>query len=344
LADNQISLPAGKLPPDLLASVLSRVSTNDPRVIVGPRIGTDAAAIDMGSSILIVKSDPITFATADAGWYLVNVNANDIACMGGTPKWLLVTALLPEKLTTRRLVEDIFRSLEDACGAIGVSLVGGHTEVTLGLDRPILVGNMLGETTAAELIDPVNAEAGDVILLCKGVAIEGTALLANESPADHLQNVDESVVSRSKGFLKDPGISVVEAASILRRSGVQVHALHDPTEGGIATALAELVSAAGLGASVDLDRILVYPETRMLCGALNLDPLGLIASGALLAVVPKDDADRAIQSLADKDISCSAIGHMTPVEGGLVAHSGGRITPMPTFEVDEIARFFASLD
>jgi hydrogenase expression/formation protein HypE len=343
LVRNADTLPAGKLPADLLSNVLSRISRDDPRVLVGPRVGTDAAAIDMGSSILIVKSDPITFATADSGWYLVNVNANDIACMGGTPKWLLVTALLPEKSTTQTLVEDLFRSIEDACSAIGVTLVGGHTEITIGLDRPILVGNMLGETTRADLINPADAETGDIILLCKGVAIEGTALLARESPASCLRAVDQSVIDRSAGFLRDPGISVVEAARALQQGGVEIHALHDPTEGGIATALAELVAAAGLGAEVDLDKILIYPETLALCGALDLDPLGLIASGALLALVSASDAERAVQALADANISCTAIGTMTAEQDGLVAFSAGQVVPMPEFEVDEIARFFASV-
>jgi hydrogenase expression/formation protein HypE len=311
-------------------------------VLVGPRVGTDAAAIDMGSSILVVKSDPITFATDDAGWYLVNVNANDIACMGATPKWLLVTALLPEKSTTRDLVMELFQSLEEACGAIGVTLVGGHTEITLGIDRPILIGNMLGETTIDELINPARSEIGDVILLCKGVAIEGTALLARESSVDSLRDVDRSVLERSARFLRDPGISVVAAASALRNSGAAIHALHDPTEGGIATAIVELAAAANLGAKIYLDNILVYPETLALCSSLGLDPFGLIASGALLAVVPEGDVETAIQSLSALDISCTAIGKMTAEHEGLVAHSNGRIVPMPEFEVDEIARFFAS--
>src|SRR5215207_8169045 len=142
-----VPLPPGKLPGDLLAAMLARYVKPDPRVLVGPGVGRDAAAIAVGDRAIVVKTDPITFATADAGWYLVNVNANDIACMGATPKWLLATALFPERTTTPELVEQSFASLARAANELGIALVGGHTEITLGLDRLILVGQLIGEAT-----------------------------------------------------------------------------------------------------------------------------------------------------------------------------------------------------
>src|SRR5688500_16531246 len=93
------SLPLGKLPADLLARLLGGLPRNDPRVIVPARPGVDAAAVEIGGRALIMTSDPITFPTERAGWYAVNVNANDIAVMGGDPRWLLVTVLLPEGTT-----------------------------------------------------------------------------------------------------------------------------------------------------------------------------------------------------------------------------------------------------
>ena len=94
------ALPIGKLPADLLRSLLARAPQGDPRILLGPRIGVDCAVLDFGERLLVLKSDPITFATADIGWYLVQVNANDIATTGATPRWLLVTLLLPEGATT----------------------------------------------------------------------------------------------------------------------------------------------------------------------------------------------------------------------------------------------------
>ena len=321
--------------------MLTRQKMGDPRVIIGPRVGTDAAAIDMGDSVLVVKTDPITFAINDAGWYLVNVNANDIACMGAEPKWLLVTALLPEKHTTEALVEEIFESLEKASSAIGVTLVGGHTEITIGLNRPILVGHMLGETTREQLLDIRSAQPDDAILLCKGIAIEGTALLVRGGSDERLSIIDPNLLQRAAQFLTDPGISVVSAARTLTGSGATVRGMHDPTEGGLASALRELSAAAGLSAKIDRDAITVYPETSAVCEALNLDPLGLISSGALLAVINPQGVALATAALTEAGIPCVQIGSFTVPGNDVSFQTADGSFPLPEFAVDEIARYFA---
>jgi hydrogenase maturation factor len=341
LGNREPILPAGKLPAALLERLLTRRQTDDPRVIIGPRVGTDAAAIDMGDRVLVVKTDPITFPAGDPGWYLVHVNANDIACMGADPKWLLVTALLPERNTTPSLVTDIFESLEKAASGIGVSLVGGHTEITIGLDRPILIGCMLGETTRDRLIDTHSAKPGDAILLCKGIAIEGTSLLAREGSDKRLSDLDTEVLHRAAGFLTDPGISVVQAARTLASSGALVRGMHDPTEGGLASALRELAASAGLAAEIDPDAIPIYPETAAICARLGLDPMGLISSGALLAVVDPQHVGFATQALEAAGISCVRIGSFTSDEGSDVFFkTEDGLMPLPEFAVDEIARYF----
>ncbi len=341
MANSEPILPAGKLPAELLGRLLSRQKMSDPRVIIGPRVGTDAAAIDMGDSVLVVKTDPITFATNNAGWYLVNVNANDIACMGAKPKWFLVTALLPEKHTTEAMVAEIFESLESASSAIGVTLVGGHTEITIGLDRPILVGHMLGETTHDQLLDVRSSHPGDAILLCKGIAIEGTALLAREGSDECLSNIDPQLLQRASQFLTEPGISVVSAARILTGSSAAVRGMHDPTEGGLASALRELSAAAGLSAGIHRDAIMIYPETIAVCEALDIDPMGLISSGALLAVIDPQDAPLAITALAQAGIPCVQIGSFTIPGNDVAYHTAEGSSAMPEFAVDEIARYFA---
>ncbi len=128
----------------------------------------------------MLKSDPITFATDDIGWYAVQINANDIATTGSTPRWMLATLLLPENQTSPDLVEHIFKQINQAAGALGISLIGGHTEITYDLNRPILMGTLLGEVERSKLIVPSGAQPGDQLLLTKGVPIEATALLARE--------------------------------------------------------------------------------------------------------------------------------------------------------------------
>ena len=171
-------LPLGKLPPTLLAQLLAQAPIFDDRVLLKPGIGLDCAVIELGDTLLVFKSDPITFATDEIGWYLVQVNSNDIATMGATPRWLLVTMLLPEGKTTADLANKINQQLVAACQEKGISLIGGHTEVTYGLDRPILVGTLIGEVTRERLVTPQGINVGDHILLTKGIPIEATAILS----------------------------------------------------------------------------------------------------------------------------------------------------------------------
>jgi len=333
------SLPVGKLPPDLLQSLLARYAGRDERLVVGPRIGEDAAVLDMGQRYLVVKSDPVTFATDEIGWYVVTINANDVATMGATPRWFLLTLLLPEGQADRAMVEHISAQVDAACRALGVVLCGGHTEITAGLDRPIAVGLMLGEVERGELVQTAGARPGDDVLLTKGIAIEGTALLAREREAELTARLGAEVVARSRRLLHEPGISVVRDAEIVRRAG-SPDAMHDPTEGGLATGLWELAQAASCGLVIDLARVVQLPETVAVCRALGLDPLGLLASGSLLVAAPPADAARMVTALTVAGIGGQVIGHV--VDGPPVVHvqAESGLVPLRTFPRDELARLF----
>ena len=337
-------LPAGKLPPDLLAE-LFRTLGNDPSVIIGPGIGRDAAAVRVDQQMLVFKTDPITFATDEIGWYAAHVNANDLACLGAAPRWALATLLLPEGATTSELVMQVFGDLTEGCDIVGATIIGGHSEITSGLQRPILALTMIGITDDDRIIDPRRARPGDAVLLARGIAIEGTALIARELPDALIPHLASDVVERCQRFLHDPGISIVPAANVLREAlGPRIHALHDPTEGGLATGLRELAVAAGCGMIIDRQRVTVYPETALICDVLGLDPLGLIASGALLAVVAPDAAADGLDALRRAGIPAEQIGRLVPDPGTVTMHDGDAVHPLPTFAVDEIARLFQSDD
>lgn len=334
-------LPVGKLPMDLLHSLLERFGGHDERVIVGPRVGEDAAVIDMGDRYLVVKSDPITFATDDIGWYVVHINANDLAMMGATPRWLLVTLLLPEGRTDRPLVEGIFAQTSQACRSLGVTLVGGHTEITYGLERPIAVGVLLGEVDRQDLVRSSNVQPGDHLLLSKGIAIEGTAVLARELGAQLAERVGEDLVARARRFLQEPGISVLRDVQAVRQVGLP-HAMHDPTEGGLATGLWELAWASDKRLVIDRDQVPVFPETQAICDALELDPLGLLASGALLAAVPPDLSAAMVRALASQGIPARVIGRAEEGPASVFVETAAGLEPLPTFERDELAHLFES--
>ena len=330
-------LPLGKLPPEILARLLGRIPAGE-RVVVGSRPGVDAAVLDMGDRYLIATTDPITFVAARIGWYAVHVNANDIAVMGGTPRWLLATVLLPSA-GDAHLAETLHDQMLAACADLGVALVGGHTEVTQGLDRPIVVGTMLGEAAQDRLVTSAGACPGDRILITKGVAVEGTAALAGEAAAAlRAGGMDEPVLTRAAAFLERPGISVVADARALCAAG-RPHAMHDATEGGLATALRELAEASGVGLRVDQSRIPVLPETRAVCDALGLDPLGLLASGCLIAAVAPADEAAALRALAAAGVAAAVIGEAVPAPDGLTLLSATGARPWPVFARDELARY-----
>jgi hydrogenase maturation factor len=333
-------LPTGKLPADLLQAVLDKHARHDPRVFVGPRVGEDAAVIDLGDRYLVASSDPITFATDELGWYALHVNANDIAVRGTRPRWFLATLLLPAGATDEETVRTLFGQLAEACEELEVALVGGHTEITRGIDRPIIAGTMLGEVAKDRLVTTGGARVGDAIVLTKGVPLEGAALLAREKAAEALaRGVRPAIVRKAKAFLRTPGISILPEAEIACELA-SVHAMHDPTEGGVATALHELAAAAGVGLRIDHDRITVLPEGRALCEAFGLDPLGTLASGSLLMTLGAAEAGIVIHALAREQIDSHFIGQVVPREQGVTLVEGTRQWPLPTFPRDEIARLF----
>lgn len=340
----QPSYPLGKLPQEHLARLFSRHATSNRRVVMGPGIGHDAAVIsfcddtDGPDRYLVAKTDPITFASQEIGWYAVHVNANDVACTGAKPQWFLVTLLLPQEATDEALVDQIFDQIATTCHQLDVALVGGHTEITHGFARPVVVGFMLGEVEIDRFIRPDGAQPGDVLLLTKGVAVEGTAIIAREK-GPYLAAIDPALIDRSRDFLYDPGISVVEDATVAAAAG-EVHAMHDPTEGGVATGLWEMAEAAQVGLIVEEHAIPVFDETRALCQALDLNPLGLIASGALLLAVAPRSADDVCSALEAADIRVARIGRVVDRSRGCLLRRGEQEHPLPHFERDEIARLF----
>ena len=334
-------MEVGKFPASLLERILAKVDISDPRVVVGPRVGEDTAVLQTSGSLLVAKSDPVTFATDQIGWYAVQVNANDVACTGGTPKWFLATLLVPERFTEDE-AEAVFDQILEACRSIDVSLVGGHSEVTYGIDRPIIMGTMLGEVEQDKLILTGGAQEGDSIVVTKGIAIEGTALLAREKASQLLQaGMSQEEIDKAASLLSVPGISVLYDARVACASS-QVHSMHDVTEGGLVTGLREVAKASGLGLAIEESSVPILSECQEVCEALGLDPLGLLASGALLITLPTADVPGLLTSLEGEGINGFEIGTMIEAAEGLQMVEFHGETPLPEFSRDELARYMSS--
>ena len=339
-------LGIGKLPVEILSNLLDQIPISDPSIILGPGIGLDCSVIDVGSTLLVLKTDPITFTSENIGWYAVNINANDIATTAALPRWMLAVLLLPGSSATTDLVEKILHQILHACEEIGVTLVGGHTEITHGIDHPLLIGTMIGEVTKDKLITPQGALPEDRLLLTKGVPIEAVSILAQEFESKLSDVIDKESIAQAKEYIYHPGISVLRDAQIALKAG-DIHAMHDPTEGGLLAALWELSDASGESLLIDIESVPVSDLAHKICRTLGIDPLAAIASGALLLAAHPNDANRIQKALHAASIPCEDIGKIagnfeteTGMHRGVYTQTDNGLKKLPRPIRDDITRLF----
>ena len=296
----------GKLPPEDLKRFLSQIYAPKPGILVGPEVGEDYAAFEVDGQAVVVHSDPITGAGENAGWLSVHVACNDVATSGAEPRWLIVTLLARAGTSIERLSE-LANQIRSAADEVGASVIGGHTEITPWLDRDIIVTTAMGVVRADKLIRSSGAKPGDLAVMTKTAAIEGTAVLAADLYDKLSMKLPRTLLERAKGLIRR--ISVVPEAKISAEHGV--HAMHDPTEGGIAAGLQEVAMASGVGVVAREEDIPLLEETKEICKALGVDPLKLISSGTLLIACPPESVDGLLGALREAGIGASVIGEFT---------------------------------
>jgi hydrogenase maturation factor/phosphoglycolate phosphatase-like HAD superfamily hydrolase len=333
-----IPLGPGKLPNDLLEQYLSELRVRDPSVLIHPGVGEDVAAVRVQQEqVLVLKSDPITFACDAMGQYAVSVNANDIATCGAVPRWFLATLLFPPG-TSPSQVRQVMAELGQVCFRLEISLCGGHTEITDAVRRPVVSGMMVGTVRHGDLIEKKNMRKGDTVLMTKQVAVEGLSIIARDfQPLLSEKGISNGEIDAAQKMLD--WISILpEARLAKRREGVS--AMHDVTEGGLATALAELSSAGGRKIAVDMELISIPELTRRVCGAVGIDPLGLIGSGSLLICCRPEHAGRLCGNIRSQGIAVTPIGRVLDRGRGVEAFKNGRPAPWPSFAVDEMTKLY----
>jgi hydrogenase maturation factor len=330
------AIPAGKLPAELLGRLLGGLGPAPPDVLLGPAVGEDACAIDIGPGALVAAADPITFSGSEVGRAAVIVNANDVAVMGARPRWFLATVLLPEG-TSEHEVESLFDEMRRALDQVGAHLVGGHTEVTSAVRRPVIAGSMLGVAAGGRVVASAGASPGDAIVQIGPVPVEGAAILARLA-SGRGAGVGPTVLRAAAAATDDPGLSVVEAA--LDAAELGASAMHDLTEGGLAGGLWELAVAARVALHVDRDAVAWFGPGLELCRALGADPWATLASGSLLAAFRQTDARHAIERLSLNGHRASVIA--VAGSGLGVYDRAGR--PMERPGRDEVARLQAAAE
>lgn len=300
-----MKLPPGKIPVDLLKEIVFKnLGAERSEVILGPTAGIDGAVLDVGSKNAVVSMDPITGAVERIGWESININANDVATFGVEPAFFFSCLMLPEGADSK-IVETISSQMHKAAKELGIAIVGGHCESTPGLANPIVVGCVMGLTEKGRYVTAAGSKPGDKLILTKSAGIEGTAILATDREEQLKKVFTPAILENAKGFYSQ--ISVVKDALTAYKAG-GVHAMHDPTEGGVLNGIHEMADAAGLGIQVFEGKISVEPETAKICRYYEIDPLQLISSGALLIAADPQAADRVVEALCGQHIYADIIG------------------------------------
>jgi len=312
----------GKVPPEILQKIVfEKLGVRDPDVLLGPKLGEDAAVIRIGGQVIIAATDPITGAVADVGWLAVHVNANDIATFGVAPRWFLASIILPSSSTTDQL-QSIMKQIDGACKTLGIAVAGGHSEITEGIDRPIIAGFMMGIADDGNYVTSSSAKPGDSIIVTKTVGLEGTSILAKEGEAYLAGKIPSTTIVHAQQLRNQ--ISVVAEGLAAFETGY-VTAMHDPTEGGFSNGLHELCDASNVGFEIYSDAIPVDPSTHIICSELDISPLDLISSGSMIICCKNEHVNEIVNTIRTRGIEVTVIGTIVenPKRRILVTESDG---------------------
>ncbi|MFW9868649.1 MAG: AIR synthase family protein [Candidatus Thorarchaeota archaeon] len=319
----------GKVPPEILQKIVfSKLGSTDSDVILGPKLGEDAAVIRIGNKVIITATDPITGSVSDVGWLAVHINANDIATFGVKPRWFLASIILPKDYTSDQL-QQIMQQIDEACNILGIAVAGGHSEVTEGIDRPIVAGFMIGVSDYGEYTTSSGAKPGDSIIVTKTIAIEGTAILATEGEEYLARRIGATTIEHAKRLRSQ--ISVVAEGIAAFETGF-VTAMHDPTEGGLSGGLHEICDASNVGFEIYSDAIPLDDSTVEICNALEISPMELISSGCMIICCNDKNVNEVVNTIHSRGITARVIGKIVenPEKRILVTDSDGIALKRPT--------------
>lgn len=327
-------LKAGKLDSKLLESIVFKnITYQRPEVITRPGIGEDCAVVDFGEYECILSTDPITGASDEIGSLAVHISCNDIASNGVAPLGIMLTVLLPVG-TTEAEIEKIMRQAGETAKELEVEIIGGHTEITPAVVKPVIISTALGRAKKGASPEAGKIQPGDLMLITKEAGLEGAGIIASDhqerlkgvlSPAEWQEAV--AMLSR---------VSVVKEGVIAGQVGAV--AMHDITEGGVLGAVWEMCEIASVGGEVWLKDIPVSPVTQKICRHFDLDWLRLISSGCMLIILRPNKRAEMEKALKEANIPVSCIGEIKPRQAGVYLVADGERTPITPPDSDELYR------
>ena len=299
-------MKVGKVPEAVLKrSVLKQIRTSRPEVLLGASVGEDCAAVALQEDeMFVLSTDPITGTVKDIGHLAIQITLNDLASAGAEPIGVMLTFLLPEKISEAKL-RAMMEQAEAAAHAANVQIMGGHTEVTRVVNQPVVSVVGVGKAKRGRLISTAGARPGMDVIVTKWIGLEGTSIIAKEREEELLNRYPQALVDAAKNF--DSYLSVLPEAAVAVESGVS--AMHDVTEGGIFGALWEMAESAGVGLEIDLKKIPIRQETVEVCEFFDINPYELISSGSMLMAA--SDGNGLVRALTAANIPAVCVGKVT---------------------------------
>jgi len=299
-------LPVGKLDTDLLKeTVFSHILHLRPEVLVRPGVGEDCATIDFGQYECVMSTDPITAAISEIGRLAIHITCNDIASNGVEPLGIMLAMMLPIGTTVGE-IETIMTQAQEVASSLGVEIIGGHTEITPAVNRPVIVSTAIGRTLAGGSQKAENMRPGDVILMTKQAGLEGTGIIASDFEDQLSEVLTEEEIAEAKGYMNM--VSVVKEGVAAGNMGTA--GMHDITEGGVLGAVWELSEIAGVGVELEEDKIPVSDVTKKICNHFGINYLRLISSGCMMIIVHPDREQAVVEAIRAVGVDVTRIGHV----------------------------------
>ena len=325
-------LKVGKLDNKLLSeAVINKIKCKRPEVLVHAGVGEDCATIDFGQYECVMSTDPITASVRDIGRLCIHISANDIASNGIEPIGILLAVMLPEG-TTEADITHIMEQAAEAAAECNIEIIGGHTEITKAVNRPVIVSTAIGRGIAKQSASATKIKPGDAIIMTKTAGIEGTGIIARDYENELAGILNREEMEHAKSLLS--AVSVVKEGIIA--GGIGTHGMHDITEGGVLGAIWEMCSIAGAGAHIDAQKIPKDPVSEKICAHFGIDILRLISSGCMLIIAAPDKKDEIIRELCTQGVPATEIGKILPKGEELCIFKAGKATKIDPPAADEL--------
>lgn len=326
----------GKIPPQILERLVLQPVTHTKvhraDIVVRPKTGEDCSAMDPSGEMCVFSTDPITGATRDVGYLAVHVNCNDVFSAGAEPVGILMTVLLPPQ-SEESMLEELMAGTLQAAAELGIEVLGGHTEVTDAVTKPVISATVIGKTKNRKMVCTGGAQIGQDVIMTKWAGLEGTAILAQEYETVLTQRMPKDLLQKAKemkGFL-----SVGTESRIAMEHGAT--AMHDATEGGILGAVWELAECSEKGVTVYADQIPIQEVTKAVCQEAQIEPLQLISSGTM--VIAAYDGAALVEKLQAAGVAAAVIGKITEKEKIIIQNGVSRPLEQPKSDALYQAKF-----